>query len=148
MTGRMNWREDAACRDTDPDLFFPIGTTGNALRQIDEAKRICRLCPAQIQCLAWALENRVTDGVWGAPRKTSGVRSGALREEREPVRKIRMAELMIQQGTENMEYVRSMLRHKQPGFSAALELALALAELELWPPQMPRETSAATAHDH
>jgi hypothetical protein len=26
-------------------------------------------------------------------------------------------------------------------------LALVLAELELWPPQMPRDTSAATAHD-
>jgi WhiB family transcriptional regulator, redox-sensing transcriptional regulator len=45
MTIRMNWREDAACGDADPDLFFPIGTTGNALRQIDEAKRICRFCP-------------------------------------------------------------------------------------------------------
>jgi len=65
MTAPMNWREDAACGDADPDLFFPIGATGNALRRIDEAKRICRLCPAQIQCLAWALENGVTDGVWG-----------------------------------------------------------------------------------
>jgi hypothetical protein len=61
MTVRMNWREDAACGDADPDLFFPIGTTGNALRQIDEAKRICRFCPVHIQCLAWALENGVTD---------------------------------------------------------------------------------------
>lgn len=61
-----NWREDAACRDADPDLFFPISTTRAALRQIDEAKRICRACPAQVQCLAWALENGVTDGVWGA----------------------------------------------------------------------------------
>jgi hypothetical protein len=41
-----------------------------------------------------------------------------------------MAKLMIQQGAENMEYVRSLLRQKQPGFSAALELALVLAELE------------------
>jgi WhiB family redox-sensing transcriptional regulator len=65
MTARMNWREDAACGDADPDLFFPIGTIGTALRQIEEAKQICRLCPAQVQCLAWALENGVTDGVWG-----------------------------------------------------------------------------------
>ncbi len=28
MTVRMNWREDAACGDAEPDLFFPIGTTG------------------------------------------------------------------------------------------------------------------------
>ena len=65
MTGHMGWREDAACRDADPDLFFPIGTTGAAFRQIDEAKRICRSCPARIQCLAWALEVGVGDGVWG-----------------------------------------------------------------------------------
>ncbi len=31
MTMRMNWREDAACGGADPDLFFPIGTTGNGL---------------------------------------------------------------------------------------------------------------------
>jgi WhiB family transcriptional regulator, redox-sensing transcriptional regulator len=65
MTVRMNWRENAACRDADPDLFFPIGAAGNSLRQADEAKRICRRCPAQNQCLAWALENGITDGVWG-----------------------------------------------------------------------------------
>jgi len=61
-----------------------------------------------------------------------------------------MAKLITQQGTENMEYVRSLLRQKQPGFSAALELALAelvLAELEPWPPQLTRDTSAAPAHD-
>jgi hypothetical protein len=58
-----------------------------------------------------------------------------------------MAKLIAQQGTENMEYVRSLLRPGQPRFSATLELALVLAELELWPPQMPRDTSAATAHD-
>jgi WhiB family redox-sensing transcriptional regulator len=65
MTVHMNWREDIACRDADPDLFFPIGATGAALRQMEEAKRICRACPVQIQCLAWALENGVADGVWG-----------------------------------------------------------------------------------
>ena len=65
MTVRTGWREDAACRDADPDLFFPVGATGAALRQIEEAKRICRSCPARIQCLAWALEVGVADGVWG-----------------------------------------------------------------------------------
>ena len=37
---------DAACRDVDPELFFPIGDTGPALLQIDEAKQVCRRCPA------------------------------------------------------------------------------------------------------
>jgi WhiB family transcriptional regulator, redox-sensing transcriptional regulator len=65
MTVHVNWREDIACRDADPDLFFPIGTTGAALGQMKEAKRICRACPVQIQCLAWALGKGVADGVWG-----------------------------------------------------------------------------------
>jgi len=58
-----------------------------------------------------------------------------------------MTRVITQQSAENMAYVRRLLREKQPGFSAALELALVLAELELWPPQMSAETSATKAHD-
>ena len=42
-----------------------------------------------------------------------------------------MAKLIAQPGTENMEYVRSLLRQEQPGFSATLESALVLAKLGL-----------------
>ncbi len=58
-----------------------------------------------------------------------------------------MTRVITRQSAENMEYVRRLLQEKQPGFSAALELALVLAELELWPPQMLRDTSATKAHD-
>ncbi len=77
MIAHTYWREDAACLDADPDLFFPIGTNGAALRQIEEAKRICRVCPAQVPCLAWALDNGVADGVWG----------GATEDERRVMRR-------------------------------------------------------------
>jgi WhiB family transcriptional regulator, redox-sensing transcriptional regulator len=65
MTVSINWREGVACLDADPELFFPIGTQGGSLGQIEEAKRICRRCPVRLQCLAWALDTGVTDGVWG-----------------------------------------------------------------------------------
>ena len=77
MTVQVNRREDVACHDADPDLFCPAGTTVAALRQMEEAKRICRDCPVQIQCLAWALASGVTDGVWGGttPDERHAIRS-------------------------------------------------------------------------
>lgn len=61
----MDWRHRAACRDEDPELFFPIGTTGPALRQVDEAKAVCRRCEAIDACLTWALDSDQDAGVWG-----------------------------------------------------------------------------------
>jgi len=81
MTIRTDWRDDAACRDADADLFFPVGTIGPALRQIDEAKRICRACPAHAARLAWPIDHRITSGVWGGT--TEDERQLHLRRERE-----------------------------------------------------------------
>ena len=39
----MNWRQDAACRGQDPELFF-LGRTGPAWMQLQEAKRVCGTC--------------------------------------------------------------------------------------------------------
>jgi WhiB family redox-sensing transcriptional regulator len=61
----MDWRHRAACREEDPELFFPIGNTGPALLQIDQAKAICRRCPVAEPCIAWALETGQDSGVWG-----------------------------------------------------------------------------------
>ncbi|MGW0080840.1 WhiB family transcriptional regulator [Streptomyces sp. NPDC003393] len=59
------WRDHAACRGQDPDLFFPIGTTGPALAQLEQARAVCRRCPVQERCLEWALDTDQTIGVWG-----------------------------------------------------------------------------------
>ncbi|MGI5167719.1 WhiB family transcriptional regulator [Actinomadura hibisca] len=61
----MDWRHRAACRDVDPELFFPIGNTGPALLQIEEAKQVCRRCDETDACLRWALESGQDSGVWG-----------------------------------------------------------------------------------
>ena len=61
----MDWRHHALCRDVDPELFFPIGNTGPALLQIDEAKQVCQRCSVMDSCLQWALESGQDSGVWG-----------------------------------------------------------------------------------
>src|SRR5689334_9133636 len=61
----MDWRHRAACLDEDPELFFPIGNTGPALLQIEEAKAVCRRCEVMDTCLRWALETGQDAGVWG-----------------------------------------------------------------------------------
>ena len=72
-----DWRKDAACRATDPDLFFPVGTTGAALVQIDSAKAVCRQCPVQGDCLEFALATNQDSGIWG----------GTSEEERRKLRR-------------------------------------------------------------
>ena len=62
---RDDWRELSACRDTDPDLFFPVGTTGPAIEQIENAKAVCRTCDVQQACLEYALTTNQDSGIWG-----------------------------------------------------------------------------------
>ncbi|TDD62930.1 WhiB family transcriptional regulator [Kribbella antibiotica] len=59
------WILEAACRGEDPELFFPIGTTGPSLRQTEAAKRVCHRCAARADCLDWALETGQDAGIWG-----------------------------------------------------------------------------------
>ena len=55
-----DWREDALCREVDPDRFFPEkgGTTA-------PAKQVCRRCAVAEECLAYALEHDERFGIWG-----------------------------------------------------------------------------------
>ena len=61
----MDWRHHSVCRDEDPELFFPIGTSGPALLQVEQAKKVCGRCPVSNECLKWALETGQDAGVWG-----------------------------------------------------------------------------------
>jgi WhiB family redox-sensing transcriptional regulator len=71
------WRDRASCRDTSPELFFPIGTTGLALDQIDAARTVCEECPVAHECLEFALATNQEAGVWG----------GLTEDERRRIRK-------------------------------------------------------------
>jgi hypothetical protein len=64
-TGDQRWRTRAACRDDDPEIWFPVATTGPAYRaQVADAKRVCRRCPVQTECLTEALA-RIPYGIAG-----------------------------------------------------------------------------------
>ncbi|MFI6642442.1 WhiB family transcriptional regulator [Streptomyces sp. NPDC050504] len=61
----MEWLRSAACVRVDPELFFPVGTSGPALRDTRAAKAVCARCPVAEQCLSWALDTGQATGVWG-----------------------------------------------------------------------------------
>jgi WhiB family redox-sensing transcriptional regulator len=63
--GERRWLHQAACRDMDTDLFFPLGSTGSALEQTERAKAVCADCPVRRHCLEWALATGQNDGIWG-----------------------------------------------------------------------------------
>lgn len=75
------WRFTAACREVDPELFFPVGTTGNAITQISNAKAVCQSCESKDECLEFALMTNQDSGVWG----------GKSEEERRAMRRLRAA---------------------------------------------------------
>ena len=56
----MTWRDQAMCRGYDPDIFFPNvglgGSNATLAKQITAAKRVCSMCPVDLECLDFALQ--------------------------------------------------------------------------------------------
>lgn len=55
-----DWREDALCAQTDPEVFHP--EPGHSVRA---AKRVCMACEVRTECLDYALGAGEHGGVWG-----------------------------------------------------------------------------------
>jgi WhiB family redox-sensing transcriptional regulator len=62
---RAEWWTHAACSASDPELFFPIASSGRARSQLTQAKAICARCEVQQACLDYALDARALHGIWG-----------------------------------------------------------------------------------
>jgi WhiB family transcriptional regulator, redox-sensing transcriptional regulator len=54
------WMLEGSCRGADTRAFFPCNGLG-----VEAAQRICRGCPVQNECLEYALQHRIEQGVWG-----------------------------------------------------------------------------------
>lgn len=63
-TSHIDWMSRGACQAEDPDLFFPIASSGPSTRQIMQAKAICGRCPVCPACLIYALDTH-QHGIWG-----------------------------------------------------------------------------------
>jgi WhiB family redox-sensing transcriptional regulator len=76
-----SWREAAACLDMTEVAFFP---SPDDLGAISRAKAICAGCPVADDCLAFAIETRQPDGIWGGmtPKERARVRRRWLEEIR------------------------------------------------------------------
>lgn len=98
MRRNQAWREDAACRDSDTELFFPNSVGPKAARQKRRAIAICRSCPVIEQCREAALANFENHGVWagedfskyryGLDEDTGAVRIWIQERHGEPVEKV------------------------------------------------------------
>ncbi|MDQ4057665.1 MAG: WhiB family transcriptional regulator [Actinomycetota bacterium] len=65
---RLDWQEQAACRDYDNVLFFgPDHGESELEKQAREtrAKSVCQTCPVIEPCLEFAMETNQKYGIWG-----------------------------------------------------------------------------------
>ena len=60
-----SWMLRGACRNQEPELFFPVGLKGAARIQAELAKAVCRRCAVRAECLSYAVATGQPDGIWG-----------------------------------------------------------------------------------
>lgn len=84
------WMESAACREADPELFFPATATSRNKQSaayrlhVVEAQDVCCVCPVQAECLEFALANPSIVGIWGGTTEADRqrIRRSRRREDR------------------------------------------------------------------
>jgi WhiB family redox-sensing transcriptional regulator len=81
----QEWRDRAACRGEDGELFFP---TPGATDQTEAAKTVCHRCEVRDACLDWALEGRLDAGVWGGMDEEERLKERRRRARRTQPKKV------------------------------------------------------------
>jgi hypothetical protein len=76
--GSPDWRNQAACRNSEAELFFPISETSPACaEQVAQAKAICAGCPVVAQCLQFACAT-LSHGIAGGMTSQERYRTGQV----------------------------------------------------------------------
>ncbi|MDQ1248780.1 MAG: WhiB family transcriptional regulator, redox-sensing transcriptional regulator [Actinomycetota bacterium] len=88
----VNWHELGACRDADPEMFFPESRASRVEELL--AVRVCMGCPVMGACQEWALSAEERYGIWGGLTEKDresilNRRAAAARCETKPVRRRR-----------------------------------------------------------
>ena len=114
-----DWRSRGACRDADPELFFPIMSAGPGIMQVARAKAVCARCGVQAECLQFAMESVQDHGVWG----------GQTEEERRALRRAR-----IRQARHSIAVAedRPQRRPRRPGRARPGRLSQRAKSLATW----------------
>lgn len=100
-----DWRVRAACRDKDPELFFPLGSSVPALAQEAEAKAVCARCPSRAACLDFAQQQEIADGIFG------GLTDGDRRQARVDFDESRLCKNRLHEMTlDNTVYLNGLRR--------------------------------------
>jgi len=109
----IDWRDQAACRGADPNIFFPkIPTTQSR----ETAQAFCVGCPVQAQCLDLADEVNAGEGVWG----------GVDREAAEQQRKVKRS-----YGSSHLSAVLDIVVHRLDEFNTAVAEGKTVHEIAL-----------------
>ncbi|MFF0739404.1 WhiB family transcriptional regulator [Streptomyces sp. NPDC004111] len=61
----LNWQRQALCVESDPEIFFPVGTSDATELDERRAKDVCELCEVRARCFQWAMNHGVPEGIWG-----------------------------------------------------------------------------------
>ena len=68
---------ETPCSSYNPEAFFPDPEIPGSVDAIEEAVKVCKVCPYQHDCLLYALEANEEWGIWG----------GSTKEERKRIRR-------------------------------------------------------------
>lgn len=80
------WRDAAACKGMDTNIFFSEGLGKVAKAQQAEAAKVCATCTVTAECLDYAIRHQEPVGVWGGMgvnRRIAYAKGAAFRKQRD-----------------------------------------------------------------